>query len=104
MEDIKLSGKNTNEFGEIIVMMLAIGGILGGLVAMFFVFPLLSTLLGAFTGWVLSFTWFSTWIVNGLAVFGFTTTANNLYQVGAALGFCGAFFRSRLIAKTSDNK
>lgn len=60
--------------------------------AFIFIAPLLGTLVGAFSGWVVGF-FYSGPILNGLQRAGIDTSGLELWQVGATLGFVGGFFR-----------
>lgn len=69
-----------------------VSAILGIFVLVFFS-PLIGTLLGAFSGWVVGF-FFAETIMTTLAGFGFGASIS-MWQLGATLGFLGGFFRVR---------
>ena len=70
-------------------------------VAAFFLGPLLSALFGAFIGWVVGIFPTGEWVVSGAGDLGLQIDRANLWRIGSALGFFGAFFRSTLQEKTS---
>jgi len=57
------------------------------------VFPLLGTLAGAFVGWVVGL-FFEETVMGFFSRLGFDTAGYAMWQLGAALGFVSAFFRS----------
>jgi len=72
--------------------------ILGALVVLaVFVWVILGTLVGAFTGWILMLVGVAPWVYDGFAQFGFHLTC--LWQVGAAFGFLGGFVKASLECK-----
>lgn len=74
------------------MILLALGSL--GFMALLLCLPLITTAIGAFIGWVVSCTFLGTWVVQGFGLFGVTFASSNLYQIGAALGFVGGFFRA----------
>lgn len=52
-------------------------------------------LFGAFSGWIASLM-MPVWIPAGLGMLGVKVTADQLYLLGAGLGWFGGFFRSTL--------
>lgn len=62
---------------------------------MIFLAPIFGVLVGAFSGWVVSIL-APVWVPTGLKAIGLHVEANQLVEVGAALGFAGGFFRSHL--------
>lgn len=72
--------------------------IIGGavvLIVLLFLAPLIGVLCGAFSGWIVGF-WWTDPILNFLSRFGLDTAGLTLWQIGAALGFLGSFFKSTL--------
>lgn len=63
-----------------------------GVSAVLFLSPLLGVIAGSFVGWVVSITFFESWIKDALHSFGVMNV--NLTCLGALLGFVGGFFRS----------
>ena len=59
---------------------------------LFFV-PVFGVLLGAFSGWVVGL-FFDETILGFLTRIGFDTAGFSMWQVGAALGFIGSFFKT----------
>jgi hypothetical protein len=55
--------------------------------------PLLGTLAGAFVGWVVGL-FFEETVMGFFSRLGFDTAGYAMWQLGAALGFVSAFFRS----------
>lgn len=53
--------------------------------------PLIGTLIGAFTGWIVGIFWPTTF---GAVLAHFGLSAFAPYQIGAALGFVGGFFKA----------
>lgn len=83
-----------DEFG--VAAILGIGGaVLVAVLVM--VACIIGTLLGAFTGWLLMWVGIAPWVYDGFAQLGLHVT--NLWQVGAALGFVGGFFKASLEVK-----
>lgn len=71
---------------------------LGGVVlaaAVIFCAPIFGVLIGAFIGWVVSIL-APVWVPTGLGYLGIHVAETQLVSLGAALGFLGGFFRSRL--------
>lgn len=60
--------------------------------------PLLGTLLGALTGWIVGW-FFSETVLGFLAMLGIKGMV--MWEIGAALGFVGGFFKSLTITKSS---
>lgn len=71
------------------------GFIIGSAVAIVFVLPLLGVLGGAFSGWVVGLIFDDT-IHATLAAFGVKADQVSTWQIGATLGFVGAFFRASI--------
>ena len=69
-----------------------------GILAMLFVMPAISTLVGAFSGWVVGL-FFGQTIIGFLAAMGVATANLTMWQVGAAMGFLGSFLRTS-VSKT----
>ena len=69
-------------------------GYLALIVGAVIVLPLVGVLSGAFVGWAVSLFGFAPLILDFLRRIGVDTAGLELWQVGAALGFLGAFFRS----------
>ena len=61
--------------------------------AFLFIHIILGVIIGAFTGWLLSFTFLGTWIIDGLNIFGIKSTPDMLHKIGAAGGFIAGFFK-----------
>jgi uncharacterized membrane protein len=78
-----------------------IGGVLL-LAGALLILPLTGTLLGAFTGWVVGL-FFTEAILSFLHRAGVNTIGLELWQVGAALGFMGAFFRGVTHTRTAKS-
>ncbi len=53
----------------------------------------LGTLVGAFTAWLLSFTFMGDWITAGLNSINIKAVTGDLYNIGAAAGFASGFFK-----------
>jgi len=70
---------------QAVIGLLAVGFII-------FIAPLIGVICGSFVGWVISITFFESWIKDALSSFGVTHV--NLTCLGALLGFVGGFFRS----------
>lgn len=60
-----------------------------------FLVPVLGVLFGAFAGWVVGL-FFAETILGFLSRIGMDTAGFAMWQVGAALGFLGAFFKATL--------
>jgi hypothetical protein len=60
---------------------------------MFFILCLMSTIFGAAIGWAVGLLFGDT-ILDFLSRIGMNVNGVEMYQVGAALGFIGSFFRS----------
>lgn len=58
-----------------------------------FISAIISTVFGAFAGWVISLTFLGDWLISGFKVFGFDVT-NKLPMIGALFGFLAGFFKS----------
>lgn len=75
--------------------------IIGSLIAFFvvFIFSILGTLGGAITGWIVG-------LVFSDSILGVLTSLHiynvTMWQLGAFLGFTGAFFRSVVTTKSGD--
>lgn len=61
--------------------------------AILFVAPFIGVLAGAFSGWVVGLLFTDT-ILDFLSRVGVNTAGLAVWQIGAALGFIGAFFRA----------
>lgn len=61
--------------------------------AFLFIHIILGVIIGAFSGWLLSFTFLGTWIIDGLNIFGIKSTPDMLHKIGAAGGFIAGFFK-----------
>ena len=68
-------------------------GIIAGI--LLFVAVVLGTILGAFTGWILSLTFLGDWIISGFKAFG-VNSEGKLVVIGAMLGFLSGFFKSSI--------
>lgn len=66
---------------------------LAAIAAMIFFAPLIGVLFGAFTGWVVGL-FFTETIIGFFARAGFDVAGFAVWQIGAALGFIGAFFKA----------
>lgn len=77
----------------------ALGAIIA-LVSLVFFAPLIGVLFGAFSGWVVGL-FFADTVLGFLARIGIDVSGLNMWQVGAALGFLGAFFRSSHTSNSS---
>lgn len=73
-----------------------IGAIIFGFVGLMFFYIIAGTLMGAFTGWVVGL-FFGKTILGILASIGIT--GFKMWQIGAFLGFVGAFFKSNQTKK-----
>lgn len=71
------------------------------IVALLFFMPLVGVIFGAFAGWVVGFYWTST-ILQFLQRFGVDTVGLEIWEIGAAIGFLGSFFKSS--PSTSSSK
>lgn len=71
-------------------MLKALGAIVL-IVGLFILFPLIGTLIGAFTGWIVGVFWPTTF---GAVLAHFGLSAFAPYQIGATLGFIGGFFKA----------
>jgi hypothetical protein len=60
--------------------------------------PLIGTLAGAFIGWIVGLVFPET-ILSTLARFGVRTEGLQVWQLGACLGFVGAFFKTNVTKK-----
>lgn len=63
------------------------------IIAAALLFPLVSTLTGAFTGWVVGMFFHDT-IMTFLIAVGVDVNQLSTWEVGAALGFIGGFFKT----------
>jgi len=73
---------------------------LGGTVAVAFlviISCIVGTVFGALTGWLLMWVGIAPWVYDGFSQLGLHVT--NLWQLGAALGFVGGFFKATLETK-----
>lgn len=83
-----------NIFGKI-----ALGGFgVAAITAALFVGVILNTLLGIVSGWAVGL-FFDQSIKQALTGFGFNVAGVEMWQIGAALGFVGGFFKSNLSTK-----
>ncbi len=86
-------------------------GAIGAIATLVFLAPLIGVLFGAFSGFVVGL-FFEQTIVGFLTRIGFDMAGFAVWQVGAALGFIGAFFRasqtnngaSFRVSRTSNTK
>lgn len=76
-------------WGEVIVLQLQ-------MVGLFMIFGILTTFMGAFSGWFIGLFFGETilGILSSLGITGFS-----MWQIGAFLGFVGGFFRTTVTAK-----
>ena len=82
--------------------MAAVSGVTGVVfVALVVVAAMLGTLFGAFAGWVVSWI-FPEVIIRTLARFGVNTSGLQMWELGATLGFIGAFFKATLNSSKSS--
>jgi hypothetical protein len=86
------------KFVEIIAKMMAGGLLLGGALMLL---SIICALLGAFSGWVASIL-MPIWVTSGLALIGVKVSPDQLYLLGAGLGWFGSFFRAT--AARSESK
>lgn len=71
-----------------------------GVFVLIICFSLIGVLAGAFVGWAVGL-FFEETIMGFFSRLGFDTAGYAMWQLGAALGFVGAFFRSTV---TTDTK
>ncbi|MBU4374504.1 MAG: hypothetical protein KJ714_08745 [Euryarchaeota archaeon] len=73
---------------------------------MFFLFIniIMGVIIGAFTGWLLSFTFLGTWIADGLNISGIKTTPDMLHKIGAAVGFVSGFLKFSISRSHGERK
>jgi hypothetical protein len=74
-------------------------GIVVTFVGLVFVFVILGTLIGLFTGWVIHISPLRWWVEQGFLVVGFNVSGK-LPHIGAMLGFIGGFFSSHLYSES----
>jgi hypothetical protein len=67
----------------------------------FFINILLGVFVGGFVSWLFSLTCIGTWICEGINIIGGKLQPENLYQLGAALGFISGFFKFSFTVKKS---
>ncbi len=65
------------------------------IVVLLFIMPLIGVLFGAFAGWVVGLFFHDT-IMTFLLAVGVDVSNLTMWQIGASLGFIGAFFKSTL--------
>lgn len=65
------------------------------IVVLLFIMPLIGVLFGAFAGWVVGLFFHDT-IMTFLLSVGVDVSNLTMWQIGASLGFIGAFFKSTL--------
>lgn len=70
----------------------------GSIIGLVLVAPLIGVLAGAFSGWVVGL-FFGPTILRVLSAFAPETASLDLWQIGAALGFVGGFFKSSTTVK-----
>lgn len=58
-----------------------------------FINVILSVVIGAFSGWLLSWTFLGDWIAKGLNAIGVEVKSSELYIIGAAAGFLSGFLK-----------
>lgn len=63
------------------------------IIIMVLALPLVGTLFGAFTGWVVGL-FFADTVFTFLIAIGMDVSNLTMWQIGAALGFLGSFFRT----------
>ena len=80
------------DLGEAFEGFLLIIGIALLVVGALFLFALLGTVMGLFTGWVISITPLGSFVEQGFKTFGFNAEGL-LPHIGATLGFVGGFIR-----------
>lgn len=68
--------------------------LLVGLLSLIFLGPLVGPLVGSLAGWLIGFTPMEEWILHGFSSAG--VKGVRLFEIGAALGFVGGFFRSTI--------
>lgn len=68
--------------------------------AVIFFLPCMGVLFGAFSGWVVGL-FFEETVMGFLGRVGFNTAGFEMWQVGAVMGFLGAFLKTSV---TSNNK
>jgi uncharacterized membrane protein len=72
---------------------------LAAIAALIFFAPLIGVLFGAFAGWVVGL-FFTETIIGFFARAGFDVAGFAVWQIGAALGFVGAFFKATQTSAT----
>lgn len=74
-----------------------------GILGILFVFfmCIISTLAGAFIGWLISLTPMQYWLIDAFKIFGFNIEGR-LMEIGALLGFISGFFRGITQDKTKE--
>ena len=70
-----------------------VGAVILTALVMLFILPIVNTLVGAFIGLVVGL-FFENAIFTFLSALGVSTINLSMWQVGAALGFIGSFFRA----------
>lgn len=78
-----------------------VGAVILTALLMLFVLPIVNTLVGAFIGLVVGL-FFENAIFSFLSALGVSTMSLSMWQVGAALGFIGSFFRAIVSTKKID--
>jgi hypothetical protein len=84
---------------DVIAAIIIAIGAAAGVAAMFFLAIIMGTIGGAITGWVVGLL-FSDTILGIFAALGIKGFA--MWQIGAFLGFVGAFFRTSITKKSED--
>ncbi len=54
---------------------------------------ILTIAIGIITSWLFSLTFIGNWIAAGLSMFNFKVQPDELYKIGAAVGFVAGFFK-----------
>lgn len=87
------------DFGDVVIgvglVTLAVGAV--------FLFCVLGTIFGAFTGWVISITPLGVLVEDGFKVFGFNAQGY-LVQIGAMLGFVTGFLHGLVKVEKKESK
>lgn len=60
---------------------------------------LIAVCIGAFAGWLLSFTFLGNWIASGANSIGLAVTPNDLFKVGSAVGFVTGLTKGQFTIK-----
>jgi len=86
------------DLSDAVAGFLVIVGLALLVVGALFVFALLGTIMGLFTGWVISVTPLGSFVEQGFKTFGFNAEGL-LPHIGATLGFVGGFIRGMIQIK-----